>query len=151
MKESDYLLAIYNQMRALSCSFPTTSSETREHLINLLNELRSKDIEETKLEPSEPSSSSGKRTGAAQHIQLDSVSERAFSRFSMCFFRTQNVLFTRIGIDELESLHSRQNTLFRGYLTQSADAATNKTEHVKKLIYVSMILIFIAHATITDA
>lgn len=40
--------------------------------------------------------------------------------------------------------------LLKAYLTQSADAAANKIEHVKKLIYVSMILIFIAHATITD-
>ena len=69
----------------------------------------------------------------------------------MCFFRVQNILFTRIGIDELESLHERQKTLLRVYLTQSVDSATNKTDQVKKLIYVSMILIFIAHATITDS
>ena len=33
-KEQDYLSAVYNNMRALSCSFPS-KTETREHLINL--------------------------------------------------------------------------------------------------------------------
>lgn len=69
----------------------------------------------------------------------------------MCFFRVQNILFTRIGIDELDSLNERQRNLLRAYLTQSVDSVTNKTDQVKKLIYVSMILIFIAHATITDS
>ena len=50
VKESDYLSAVYNCMRALSCSYPTTSSETRENLINMFQEIRMKDIEESKLE-----------------------------------------------------------------------------------------------------
>lgn len=69
----------------------------------------------------------------------------------MTFFRVQNVLFTRIGVDELDRLKTRQHELLREYLTHSVDATSNKAEHVKKLIYVSMVLIFVAHATITDA
>jgi len=37
-------------MRALSCSYPSTSSETRETLINLLQDIRMKDIEECKFD-----------------------------------------------------------------------------------------------------
>lgn len=33
----------------------------------------------------------------------------------------------------------------------SADSASNKTPEAKKLIYISLIMIFMAHATITDA
>lgn len=69
----------------------------------------------------------------------------------MCFFRVQNILFTRIGVDELEMLHDKQRNLLRAYLTQSVDSVTNKSDQVKKLIYVSIILIFISHATITDS
>ena len=36
-------------------------------------------------------------------------------------------------------------------MSRPIDNASNQTEQVKKLIYVSMILIFIAHATIHDA
>ena len=82
---------------------------------------------------------------------VDTFSERAFQRFLLCFFRVQNILFTRIGTDELERLNVRQHQLLKSYLTSSADAASNQADHVKKLIYVSIILIFIAHATITDA
>lgn len=49
-KEKDYLSAVYYCMRALSCSYPSTSSETRENLINLFQEIRMKDIEECKIE-----------------------------------------------------------------------------------------------------
>jgi hypothetical protein len=36
-------------------------------------------------------------------------------------------------------------------LSLSADSASNKTPEAKKLIYISLIMIFMAHATITDA
>ena len=49
-KEKDHLSAIYNCARALSCSFPSTSAETREMLINILEEIRIKDIEESKFD-----------------------------------------------------------------------------------------------------
>lgn len=50
-RDSDHLSAIYNCMRALSCSYPSTNSETRELLINVLEEIRMKDIEECRLNP----------------------------------------------------------------------------------------------------
>lgn len=49
-KEADYLSAVYNSMRALSCSYPSSNTETRESLINLFMDIRMKDIEESKLE-----------------------------------------------------------------------------------------------------
>ena len=49
-KENDHLSAIYNCARALSCSYPSTISETREMLINVLEEIRIKDIEESKFD-----------------------------------------------------------------------------------------------------
>ena len=49
-KEADYLSAVYNSMRALSCSYPSSNTETRENLINLFMVIRMKDIEESKLE-----------------------------------------------------------------------------------------------------
>jgi len=143
-------------------------------LINILEEIRIKDIEECKFDPDSSTSAAAVASPATSAAQgkgpknqnsakkqrpkdsgqpdaVDTVSERAFQRFLLCFFRVQNILFTRIGTDELERLNQRQNELLKAYLTQSADAAANKVEHVKKLIYVSMVLIFIAHATITDA
>ena len=48
-KDKDYLPAVYNAMRALSCAIPSTSSETRELLINLFQEIRMQDIEEQKV------------------------------------------------------------------------------------------------------
>jgi len=63
----------------------------------------------------------------------------------------QNILYSRIGIDELETLFERQMLLFKEYLNYSADSASNKKQDVKKLIHISLIQIFIAHATITDA
>ena len=50
IKDTDQLAGIYNCMRALSCSYPSTTAETRESLINFLQEIRMKDIEESKLE-----------------------------------------------------------------------------------------------------
>lgn len=79
------------------------------------------------------------------------MSDKDFNRFVNCFFRVQNILFTRIGIDELAGLHAQQKSLLRAFLANSVDAATNKTDQVKKLIYIGITLIFIAHATITDA
>ena len=50
IKDADSLAGVYNCMRALSCSYPSTTAETRENLINLFQEVRMKDIEECKME-----------------------------------------------------------------------------------------------------
>lgn len=54
-------------------------------------------------------------------------------------------------MDELDKLYSRQINLLKEYLNFSADSASNKTPEARKLILISFIMIFIAHATITDA
>ena len=83
-----------------------------------------KDIEECKLEVSEHDEAAPSRkqrsmaaAANAERVEIDTVSEAAFNRFLMCFFRIQNILFTRIGIDELENLHERFKSLLRAYLT----------------------------------
>jgi hypothetical protein len=38
---------------------------------------------------------------------LDTVSDKSFFDFILCFFRTQNIMFTRIGEDQLEALYKR--------------------------------------------
>ena len=60
-QEADYLSAIYNSMRALSCAYPSSSSETRESLINLFQKIRMKDIEESKLEINEQDNMTSKK------------------------------------------------------------------------------------------
>ena len=60
-QEADYLSAIYNSMRALSCAYPSSSSETRESLINLFQKIRMKDIEESKLEINEQDNTTSKK------------------------------------------------------------------------------------------
>lgn len=82
-------------MWALSCSFPNLG--TREKLINLFEEIRKKDIEESKLETSLPT----------RQPKFDTVEDKRFQRFFYCFCRLQNILFTRIGIDEIEKLYTR--------------------------------------------
>lgn len=37
------------------------------------------------------------------------------------------------------------------YLSSIADIESNKSQEVNKMIYLTMVLIFIAHATITDS
>ena len=84
--------------------------------------------------------------------KIDTVTEKAFNRFLLCFFRVQNVLYTRIGLDELRMLQPRALALFKEYLAFSADMSTtaHKDEHAKKLVYLAQILIFMAHATIHE-
>ena len=65
--------------------------------------------------------------------------------------RIQNILYTKIGLDELEPLGKRHSSLFKEYLSVSIDSAPGKTDQIKKLVYISIILIFIAHATIHEA
>ena len=60
--------------------------------------------------------------------QIDTVGEKAFLKFLLCFMRIQTVLYTKIGVDELEGLSKRQNTLFKEYLSASIDSAASKTE-----------------------
>ena len=114
-----------------------------------------KDIQESQLETNQLQSpvsiEDRQATGKAAQNQIDTVNEKAFLRFLLCFMRIQNILYTKIGVDELNTLAKRQISLFKEFLNYSAGSEASKAEQVKKLIYVSIILIFIAHATIHDA
>ena len=90
----------------MSCANPHIS--TRENLINLLQETRQKDIDDTNL-----------RNG--QTKRLESVSEDHFIRFLFCFLRVQNILYSRIGIDELETQMKRMLDLFKLYMTNAIE------------------------------
>jgi len=77
-------------MRALSCANPSIT--TRDNLINLLLETRQRDIEEN-----------NNTKNMVTSMKLDTVSEDYFLKFFFCFLRVQNIYYSRIGIDELET------------------------------------------------
>jgi len=60
-------------MRALSCSFP--NKDSRENLINLLSEIRQKDIEESKLALN------------GSKLKIETVGDSRFLNFFYCFAR----------------------------------------------------------------
>ena len=68
----------------------------------------------------------------------------------MFFFRVQGILYTKIGIDELEKIFEQQFEQLKEYLIE-IEKLSNKFSEVMKLQNISFILIFIAHATISDA
>jgi hypothetical protein len=83
------LATVYFLMRALACDFPHEAS--KEFLIDYFEELRIKYLE---------------FVNASQQLQQDKRKpqreEKKFLKFILCFFRIQGILYTKIGIDELE-------------------------------------------------
>jgi hypothetical protein len=75
--------------------------------------------------------------------------DKKFYDFILLFFRIQSILYTRIGIDELEDLSKNQTILIKDYFA-SIDKESNKSQEVNKIIHVCITMIFIAHATITE-
>jgi hypothetical protein len=69
--------------------------------------------------------------------------------FILTFFRFQGILYTRIGIDELEGLELEIKKLMEDYFIQ-IDKESNKQDEINKIIHIALIMIFIAHATIMD-
>ena len=61
----------------------------------------------------------------------------------------QGILYTKIGVDELENIFNLQLIQLKSYIN-SIEKETNKVGETLKLQNVSFILIFIAHATISD-
>lgn len=59
-------------------------------------------------------------------------------------------MFTKIGIDELEAQFEKQIECLKTYLNQ-VDKDFNKSQEILKLQHIGVILIFIAHATISDS
>ena len=76
--------------------------------------------------------------------------DKVFLKFILTFFRVQGILYTRIGIDELDRLIADQLVMLKEYLTNT-EKETNKSGEVLKMLQISFILIFIAHSTISDA
>lgn len=75
---------------------------------------------------------------------------KIFDNFIMYFFRLSGILFTRIGIDELEIIQQNTLSLLTDYFA-FIDRQSNKSMEVNKLIYLSLTLIFSAHATISES
>lgn len=71
-------------------------------------------------------------------------------QFLLCHFRVQGILFTKIGIDELDQQTNQQIEYLKEYLNY-ADKEFNKSAEVLRLQHIFLVLIFIAHATISDA
>jgi hypothetical protein len=107
----------------------------------LFQEIRGKDIEDSKLETKSDRKFEGK---------IETVGDYRFQTFFQCFCRMQNVFYTKIGIDELDRLYTRQQQLLKEYLSLSADSASNKLPDAKRLMMIGLIMIFIVHAAITD-
>jgi hypothetical protein len=64
----------------------------------LLQEVRMKDIESTKLE--------GSLVGASK-LKLETVLDIRFNNYLNCFGRLQKLLYTRIGTDEFDRVFAR--------------------------------------------
>lgn len=62
----------------------------------------------------------------------------------------QGILYTRIGIDEVDLLFDQTSSLLKDYFS-SIDKESNKSGEINKLIHICLTTIFIAHATITDS
>jgi len=66
------------------------------------------------------------------------------------FFRFQGILYTKIGIDELDDLKTYLFKMMHEYFTL-IDKETSKREEINKVIHLSLCMIFVAHATIAEA
>jgi hypothetical protein len=68
----------------------------------------------------------------------------------LTFYRVQGILYTRIGIDELDKLPEQALNLLNDYFSV-IDKESNKSGEINKIIHICLSMIFIAHATITDS
>ena len=69
--------------------------------------------------------------------------------FILSHFKLQGILFTQVNSEELASLYKKQFDQLKTYLGQ-LEKETNKSGEIIKLQQLSLILVFIAHATISD-
>ena len=72
----------------------------------------------------------------------------------LTFFRVQGILYTRVGIDELDELFESQFVYFGQCLAQiEAEQVVGEERgvQIQKLHSIAFVLVFIAHATISDA
>ena len=88
-------------MRGLACDTPHEAA--REFLIDLFEELRAKFVQWRKV----------------HKVSKKKVPpEDRLNGFLLCFFRVQGILYTRVGIDELDELFEQQFLHFGQYLYQ---------------------------------
>mmetsp|Transcript_7394 Transcript_7394/g.6657 ORF Transcript_7394/g.6657 Transcript_7394/m.6657 type:complete len:103 (-) Transcript_7394:498-806(-) len=88
-----------------------------------------------------------------KHVQsketLKRWADRHFYDFILAFFRVQTIIYTQIEIDELESLFQEQSKLLNEYFV-FIDREASKEGEVSKIQYLSMCMIFMAHAAIVE-
>lgn len=70
--------------------------------------------------------------------------------FMLTLLRIQGILYTKIGIDEMDEIWTSLFTHLIHYLND-IEKQTNKLNEVQTMVHISFILIFIAHACISDA
>ena len=124
-------------MRALACDIPHEAA--RETLISYFEQLRGRFL-----------SWKNKHRAKRGNIPAD---ER-LSGFLLAFFRVQGILYTRVGIDELDELFESQFVYFGECLAQiEAEQAVGEERgvQIQKLHSIAFVLVFVAHATISDA
>ena len=73
-----------------------------------------------------------------------------FMPFMLNLLRVQGVLYSKIGIDELDDIWTSLFTYLIYYLNE-IDKQSNKTNEIQRMQHIAFILIFIAHACISDA
>jgi hypothetical protein len=81
---------------------------------------------------------------------LQQKEDQIFYDFILGFFRFQGILYTKIGIDELDDLKAYLFKLMHDYFAL-IDKETNKREEINKVIHLALCMIFVAHATIAEA
>jgi Est1 DNA/RNA binding domain len=94
------------------------------------------------------------RSGAGSYKRqpsgaLSYKEDMIFYDFILAFFRFQGILYTKIGIDELDELKAYFFKLMQEYFAQ-IDKDSNKKDEINKIIHLSLCMIFAAHATIAE-
>jgi len=126
--------------QSLASELPCDSSH--ELLIDYFEEIRFKFLK---------SKQGGQTLGRNGQIQKRLLKdEEAFYHFILCLFRVEGILFTRIGVDELDGLFTMFSRQLGDYV-ERVEQETNISSEALKMQHVSLILIFMVHATISEA
>jgi hypothetical protein len=127
-------------MQALSCQIPHEAC--KELLTDYFEELRIKFLQ-AKSDLENPKQM--KRRGPSKTIEDD-----VFLNFILWFFRIQGILFTKIGLDEVDPLIETWEKQLKNYVSK-VEKLPNKHSETVKMQHISFIIIFMAHFTISEA
>lgn len=73
------------------------------------------------------------KVGSKGHrMNQDKREDKHFYKFILNFFRIQGILYTKIGVDELDQLIENQSVLLRDYLN-TIEKETNKMSESMKM------------------